>query len=354
LIYSLARYTKYAWAQVQKVTTRLNRVSPEELFDQRHLVPSSTLVTGVTNICNAKCNFCAYPKAVQNKTLQTGVMSFEVFKKAVDEWAAAGGEHLDLTPVVGDPLIDPGLLKKIEYAVKDAKIKNIYLTTNAILINRNDTYKALVDFGVNVFISTQGANKEMYEKVYGVNHYGDVISGVRNLLEYNRSKGEPSSIAIRFRNAEKPSAIIRSKDFIENIKPYLSQKVRFNFTVDYDNWGGSITEKDIMGVMKLRKIPENTQLPCMGLFGFAVRHDGSVRLCGCRFKQSDMDDLVVGNLRDQSLAEISKSDKTWGIIKGFYSGERPETCKECTFYRPINRKWLDARASHKSGGAMDS
>ena len=34
-------------------------------------------------------------------------MSFEVFKKAVDEWAALGGQSLDLTPVVGDPLVDP-------------------------------------------------------------------------------------------------------------------------------------------------------------------------------------------------------------------------------------------------------
>jgi hypothetical protein len=42
---------------------------------------------------------------------------------------------------------------------------------------------------------------------------GVTNSGVRNLMEYNRSKNEPARIVVRFRNYEKPSAIIRSPDF---------------------------------------------------------------------------------------------------------------------------------------------
>jgi len=323
-----------------------NTVSPEELWAHRHLEPSTTLVTGVTNICNAKCSFCAYPKVVANKTLQTGIMPFDVFKKAVDEWAAVGGQSLDLTPVVGDPLVDPGLLEKVDYAVNQAHIKNVVLTTNAILLNRNDTYKRLIDLGIGgVFISTQGASREAYEKVYGVKHYDDAMSGIRNLLEYNRAKGEPSRVVIRFRNAERPSQIINSKDFADNIKPYLSEKVRINFTVDFDNWGGTIQPTDLSGFMRLRKLPPPLNVPCKNLFNFAVRHDGRVRLCGCRLTRSDLDDLVVGNIREKSLEEISKSDQAWSVIKGFYSGKRPETCLECTFYNPIDHRWLERRAS---------
>jgi radical SAM protein with 4Fe4S-binding SPASM domain len=323
-----------------------NTVSPEELWEYRHLETSSTLMTGVTNICNAKCSFCAYPKVVANKTLQTGIMPFDIFKKAADEWAAAGGQSLDLTPVVGDPLVDPGLLEKVDYAVNQAHIKNVVLTTNAILLNRNDTYKRLIDLGIGgVFISTQGASREAYEKVYGVKHYDDAMSGIRNLLEYNRAKGEPSRVVIRFRNAERPSQIINSKDFADNIKPYLSEKVRINFTVDFDNWGGTIQPTDLSGFMRLRKLPPPLNVPCKNLFNFAVRHDGRVRLCGCRLTRSDLDDLVVGDIREKSLEEISKSDQAWNVIKGFYSGKRPETCLECTFYNPIDRRWLERRAS---------
>jgi radical SAM protein with 4Fe4S-binding SPASM domain len=324
-------------------------VTPEELFAHRQLGPSAYLVAGVTNICNAKCTFCAYPKVVANKTLQTGVMSFEVFKKAVDEWAVIGGQSLDLTPVVGDPLVDPGILEKVDYAVNRAGLRDVYLTTNAILINKNDTYKRLIDLGIAaVFISTQGASKEAYEKIYGVKHYDEAMSGIRNLMAYNQSKGEPARIVVRFRNHEKPSEIIRSPDFKKNILPFLSERVRVNYTVDFDNWGGTIAAGDLSGFMRLRKLPPRLDVPCKNLFNFAVRHDGRVRLCGCRLTQNDNDDLVVGNIRENSLAEISRSDEAWQKIKGFYSGKRPQTCLECTFYQPITPQWLAQRAKENS------
>ena len=346
VVYWGAYYVENFWRGLKYKNISRHTITPEELWAHRHLEPSSTLVTGVTNICNAKCTFCAYPKVVANKTLQTGIMPFDVFKKAVDEWAAVGGQSLDLTPVVGDPLVDPGLLEKIDYAVNHAHIKDVVLTTNAILINKNDTYKRLIDLGIGgVYIRTQGASREVYEKIYGVKHYDDAMSGIRNLMEYNRSKGEPARIVVRFRNHEKPSQIIRSPDFKKNIQPYLSERVRINFTVDYDNWGGTIQPGDLSGSMRLRKLPPPLKVPCKNLFNFAVRHDGKVRLCACRLTRSDLDDLVVGNILEKSIAEISKSDQAWNVIKGFYAGKRPETCLECTFYQPIDRPWLERRAA---------
>jgi len=346
LVYSAAFYLNRVRRHFQYRSS--NQVTVEELWRHRELQASGVLSTGVTNICNAKCSFCAYPKVVANKTLQTGVMSLEVFQRAVDEWAALGGQSIDLTPVVGDPLVDPGLLDKLDYAVKVARIKRVCLTTNAILLDKNDNYRQLIDRGVaEVYISTQGASKEMYEQVYGVKQYDEVMSGVRNLMEYNRSKGEPARIAVRFRNAEKPSQIIRSPDFQTQIKPFLSQRVRVNFTVDFDNWGGTILPSDMKGSMKMRQLPARLDLPCQALFTFAVRHDGSVRLCGCRLTKNDFDDLVVGNIKDNSLQDIAKSERAWKIIKGFYAGQRPETCLGCTLYQPINRRWLQQRALSK-------
>ena len=347
-VYGGAHYFQSFWRALQYRRLARHKVSAEALWPHRHLAASGLLITGVTNICNAKCSFCAYPKVVENKTLQTGVMPFDTFKKAADEWAAAGGNNLDLTPVVGDPLVDPGVLDKVKYAVSCARIKSVTLTTNAILLDHNDAYKKLIDLGIGcVCISTQGASREAYEKVYGVKKYAEAMSGIRHLLEYNHAQGEPARIIIRFRNAEKPSQIIRSPDFIRYIKPYLSDKVRINFTVDFDNWGGTIQPEDMSGSMKMRQLPPQLDVPCQGLFGFSVRHDGSVRLCGCRLTRTDLDDLVVGNLHENSLVEISKSDAAWNIIKGFYSGKRPETCVGCTLYNPIDHQWLKRRGECK-------
>lgn len=344
LVYSVARPLERARIRFRGWWATANRVKPEELWDYRHIAAGTHLILGVTNICNAKCVFCAYPKAVESNNLQAGVMPFDIFKKAVDEWVALGGQSIDLTHTVGDPLVDPGLIDKIDYAKNQAGIKKVTLTTNGILLNRNETYRRLVDLKVSeIYISTQGASKKIYEEVYGVNQYDNVISGVRNLLQYNRTKGEPTEIGIRFRNAQKPSEIIRARDFIENIKPYLSPKVRHNFTVDFDNWGGLIKESDMRGAMHLLKPLAKTDVPCIALFSFLIRYDGSVRLCGCRFKRSDMDEMVVGNIRRQTLMEISSSPKAWNIIKGFYSGTRPDTCVGCTFYKPVTRSWFQSR-----------
>jgi MoaA/NifB/PqqE/SkfB family radical SAM enzyme len=343
-VYRAAYPFNQLFRRLRNRKAKADAVTPEELYEFRHLGASGFMVIGVTNVCNARCVFCAYPRAADSKDLKGGVMPLPLFKKIVDEWVTLGGENIDLTHTVGDPLVDPGLVDKINYAVHEAGIKFVSFTTNGILLNRNDTYRRVIDAGVSaIYISTEGTNKEMYEKVYGVKHYDDMLSGVHNLLEYNRSKGEPTSIAIRFRNAQKPSEIIRSRDFIQSIKPYFSTKVRCNFTVEFDNWGGMIKDQDVFGNMKLRNNQERVDVPCRALFGFMVRYDGSVRLCGCRFNRSDMDDMVVGNMREQSLIEISKNSKTWDIIKDFYSGKRPDTCHGCSLYHPINRMWFGER-----------
>ena len=345
MTYRWAYPVKNWWFRLRNWKAVKDKVTPEELFKLRQVAASSNLVIGVTNICNARCVFCAYPRAVDSKELKGGVMPLPLFKKIVDDWKALGGDAIDLTHTVGDPLIDPGLVDKINYAVGQAGIKTVSFTTNGILFNRNNTYRRVIDAGVKaIYISTSGTDKESYESTYGVDHYEDMISGVHNLLKYNQEKGEPAHIAIRFRNGQKPSEIIRTKDFNEKIKPFFSRQVRCNYTVEFDNWGGLIKQNELVGEMRLRELTNGINVPCRALFGYMIRYDGSVRLCGCRFKRSDMDDMIVGNINQQSLLEISKSPKTWNIIEGFYNGIRPETCVGCSLYHPINRVWLQARA----------
>lgn len=236
----------------------------------------------------------------------------------------------------------------MKYAVSHALIEKVTLTTNAILLDHNDNYKKLIDLGIGcVCISTQGTSREAYEKVYGVKKYDEAMSGIRHLLEYNHAQGEPARIIIRFRNDQKPSEIIHAPDFMVHIKPFLSERVRVNFTVDFDNWGGTIKPEDMSGSMKMRRLPPQLDVPCQALFGYAVRHDGNVRLCGCRLVQNDLDDLVVGNIYQHTLSEIAAGENAWKIIQGFYAGQRPQTCRNCTLYRPVTRKWLAQRAVKK-------
>jgi MoaA/NifB/PqqE/SkfB family radical SAM enzyme len=335
---SVGRFVKSRISLMAMNRAQRNRVPIESFQGKYFYPPAKVLQVSVTNVCNARCSFCAY-RLVADTERATGVMKMDVFKKAIDEFSGSGGKSIDLTPTVGDPLLDPTLIEKVKYCREHTGIKDICLTTNAIALAKREIFKQLVDAGANIIcISLPGLDTETYKQVYGIDRYPDVIKGIAALLAYNKERGEPARVILRFRNPQKPSVIIGSADFITHIKPYLSDKVTCNFTVDFDNWGGSIGEKDMYGIMKLRKVPPRYNVPCANLFNFMVRYDGSVRLCGCRLKDTEEDGLVVGNIFQNTLEEIGKSKRVHDIIEGFYQGKRPSTCEQCSFYNPMTEK----------------
>ena len=329
-------WNRLRWALTAASPARIER------FGRNYFRPRSSLIMWVTNVCNARCGFCAYPQIAATANRITGAMPMDIFCKTVDDYVAAGGVHVDMTPTVGDPLLDPTFIEKVRYCRQKAGVPGVSMTTNAIAILRNETYKHLIDAGVTFLaISLPDVEREIYQQVYGVDRGQEVLRGIKALLDYNKAKGEPVRIVLRFRNARKPSAIIRSREFQEHVRPYLSRKVTSNFTLDFDNWGGSITPDLLQGVMKLRPIPRPHRVPCMSLVALIVQHDGDVRLCGCRLKKTEKDELVVGNIKKNTLTEIGQSDAVHRIYEGFYAGERPEVCQQCSLYRPMSRTWID-------------
>src|SRR5262249_22772477 len=53
---------------------------------------SQTIYVEVTNVCNAKCVFCAYPDMERSKT----VMTMEHFRSVITQWVEIGGDEADL------------------------------------------------------------------------------------------------------------------------------------------------------------------------------------------------------------------------------------------------------------------
>jgi MoaA/NifB/PqqE/SkfB family radical SAM enzyme len=81
-----------------------------------------------TNLCNAKCVFC--PRDEMHR--KQGVMSFELFRKIVDECV-----ELDITHVrvhnYGEPFMDRQLVQKVRYA-KEKGIEEVGMISNGSLI----------------------------------------------------------------------------------------------------------------------------------------------------------------------------------------------------------------------------
>jgi len=297
----------------------------------------------VTNVCNAKCTFCVYPLVANLLGRSKGVLEMSLFRRRADEAASSGITTSDLTPVVGDPLVDPRIDEKIQYLISIG-FKEVCITTNALLLERFAD-RLIASKLTHLFISLPSCDKEDYKAVYGVDSWPMASSGIAYFLRRNRELGEPIKVRFRFRNALKPSAILRSADFARIIEPYLSERVTLNFTPYYDNWGGAITRGHLKGIMRMRKGPKQIRVPCRGLFSFKMLHDGKVRLCGCRFRRSEHDDMIVGDANHSSLSEIAKSETVINIVAGFFRNQVPECCRECSFYSPVTLGWLRHNAA---------
>src|ERR1700742_4099630 len=96
-VYSGAYRVRHNWRKIRNWQAKKNLVSPEDLYEHRHIGSIGIIAVGITNICNARCVFCAYPKAMDSKDLKGGVMPMSTYKKVVDQWAALGGTRIDLT-----------------------------------------------------------------------------------------------------------------------------------------------------------------------------------------------------------------------------------------------------------------
>ena len=290
----------------------------------------------VSNICNGKCIFCAYDDISKNPQHKKGIMDFKIFKKAVDDAIRMGVENISLTPTIGDPLVDKGIFEKIRYVKNKKEIKYLYFYTNGILLNKNENYKKIVDSGINeIDVSTAGFNEENWIKIFGVTSYKSHLYGLSNLLKY--AKGEKSTIKINInlRTNLNPINIYFQNDFKKYILPYITNKVNITYMYSYDNWGGKIQKHDLLPNMVLRREYTFKKIPCKRLFDAAILFDGSVRLCACRAIDTEFDDLVIGNIKNDSLDDIFYGETAQSIRKNFLNGNYPDTCEKCSAYSPL-------------------
>ncbi|MBI1861639.1 MAG: radical SAM protein [Deltaproteobacteria bacterium] len=88
------------------------------------LQPSLSIET--TNVCNSNCVFCP------NESMERPRKPLEqkTFEDAVAQYSRMGGGPLDLTTVIGEPLLDKDLLQRIAYAHQFPNVLQIgFLTT---------------------------------------------------------------------------------------------------------------------------------------------------------------------------------------------------------------------------------
>lgn len=308
-----------------KLKIKLKKIKQNEKINS---LENIGLLVNVVNICNANCVFCAY-KYYKDKRM---LMTFKTFKKIIDEIKLFKGKNIDLTPTLGEILIDQNLFEKIKYAKKNEFHVSAY--TNGILLNKNNNYKKLVDSGIDyIALSVGDIDPKIDSEIYkiSIESSKERWIGINKLINYFLAK-KNKKIKLSFRPKRAPWEIIKEPEFKSILKKLDENNI--NFSLEYDNWGGMIKPKDLIGIMSLKKVQSNFFIPCRMFNTLSIFPDGSVRLCGCRVKNSIYDDLLIGNIKNNSLLELINSKKVINIKKSFKNNNPPEICKNCSFYNP--------------------
>jgi len=280
----------------------------------------------LTNICNASCIFCPY----QYQERATGFMSDEVFEKAINDYVQINGGSVGLTPIVGDALIDPRFLDRVRFIRSLPEIDRIFLTTNAILLDKHGISEVLASGLTSVMISTSGFDKESYKRIYRSPAYERMKDNVTHLVEENARLGSPVHISICLRSDRPLSEVMRDPDF----QPILKHGPTIDFAWSYRSVGGRITREMLPEQMQLRKVPPKKE-PCGSLYnGAMVLIDGTVVACACIAAMDAVPDLRIGNVLENDLLEIYSSDATRQLRDQFRpGGSLNRTCVNCDAYQ---------------------
>ena len=191
----------------------------------------------VTNLCNANCTFCGY----QYQERPISFLPFDLFAKAVTDYAKMGGGPLGLTPVVGDSLIDKDLVKKIAVARSIPEISDIRVTTNGILLTKK-LFNKMVENGLtHLCISMSGFNRNEYKRVYRNDSYQKLTNNLEQIALSDSFAKCTIDIAVR---TDRLFPWMR-KDYWR----FRRMGYSISSTTFFDNWSGRIHDKDLSGAM---------------------------------------------------------------------------------------------------------
>ena len=289
----------------------------------------------VTNICNANCIFCAY-QYQDGFCKARGVMSDATYEKVLSDYKIMGGTSILFTSLVGEPLVDPKIIDRLNYARNVGF--DVGMITNGVLLNRLDL-ESFLKVGLCFFmISTAPFDETMYESIYRHRRYSDLLAGLIRLLSLRKALGTDLCVNLAFRSQIPGKKVRTLPDFCQHIWPLLTSRERSKIIVvtnSFDDWNGQIRQKDLLEGMRLAQTPWLKLRPCAQTFQLMIQWNGQVRACSCRFNGKESiagDELFVGDITKKSLAEIWAGQEIRGIRRGFVRGRAPLICGDCTIY----------------------
>lgn len=302
---------------------RFRRKPIRARLEELRRIPRGLHVEG-TNICNAKCVFCAYPQMERRKTS----MPMEAFKGVVEQYLAMGGRSVSLTPIVGDPFVDKDVFERLDYLMGLDGVKSISFYTNAILMTPEKSERLMAYAEkLHVHVSWGGFDEATWNTIMGVKKFEAARDAVLAFLEVKERTGTkiPFTLALRCPDSACKGPLWETLHAHEK-----AGRVEIAGMPDYDSWAGKIAPEALLGVGLVPRTMPYKRGACELLFTKpVVLANGDVNACACRDVEAE---LIVGNVHEQPLDEIWAGKGIDDLIERHEKGDYPDVCKRCTYF----------------------
>jgi molybdenum cofactor biosynthesis enzyme MoaA len=236
----------------------------------------------VSNLCNHRCVFCAYPKM----TRPGKRMELPLVERLLGEAYALGAREAGFYSGA-EPFTAPDL-EAIVGAAKRIGYEYTFITTNGSLATEARLTK-LIDAGLDSLkFSINAADRETYRTIHGQDHFDRVLRHLRFAHDYRERSGARLYLAVSFvafdREGMRTSA--DQATFERLVRPWTDEVIF---------WEATSENGQMVGLG-----PSGVTAPCALPFNRVhISAEGYLRMC-CNDYQNY---LCVADLRETPLAE---------------------------------------------------
>lgn len=273
-----------------------------------------------TSLCNASCIFCPYPEI--KRLFPSKVMDDQLFEKIINECRA----NTDLTFINlfmnNEPLTDPHIAERIEYAKEALPGVFVNIYTNGFLLTEETVDRLKSSKFDWISISFHGIRKATIEKTMGIS-YDKTLHRINSFIKkVKREKGGHIKEFIGINFLKHENLTDEEKD--EAISYWKSKGIsHVAYFPGYISRAGNV--KNLPVCDNKGKI-----LGCSSVLEDEMIHileDGKVVLCCMDWRR----EVILGDLNKQSIHEIwnGKRKDVWEMIQGRAKMPKDFLCKRC-------------------------
>lgn len=260
---------------------------------ENNLIFPRYLSIQTTSFCNASCVFC--PNQEIKNLFPPKVMSGGLYKKIIDECRGYRGIERIILYLNNEPLTDPYIIDRINYAKITVPWASVHILTNGSLLDdqmQDDLINSKLDW---IGISVHGIKKQNIEPATGLD-YGVVFPRVLNFIQKAKIKRDPDNFLMVTFLKHKYMTEKESNEAFSFWKDQGVSRVSF-FNAPISRAGN---------VSSMEKTYHPQIFGCKSIWANEMIHiveNGEVVLCCMDWRR----EINLGNVNNQSIREIWNS-----------------------------------------------